>query len=188
MNHHDHVNLLRKGIIAPAGVWADLGAGDGAFTLALADLIGTGGTIYAVDKDGGALRRLAQAMQVNFPTVTLHTQTGDFTRPLDLPLIDGIVMANSLHYVRDKGPALEHIRGYLKPEGRLPLVEYNTDRGNMWVPHPMSFGTWQSLSARHGFRHTELLATHPSRFLGEFFASASLVNYHFSKGVENANL
>jgi hypothetical protein len=43
----------------------------------------------------------------------------------------------------------------------------------MWVPHPLSYPTWQKLAARSGFARTELLATHPSRFLGEFFSAAS---------------
>jgi hypothetical protein len=41
------------------------------------------------------------------------------------------------------------------------------------VPHPLSYPTWQKLAARSGFARTELLATHPSRFLGEFFSAAS---------------
>src|SRR5690554_4106120 len=40
MNHQDHVNLLRPGVPATGGVWADFGAGTGAFTLALAELLG----------------------------------------------------------------------------------------------------------------------------------------------------
>ena len=54
MDHRDHVNLLQAGIPAPGGVWADLGSGTGAFTLALADLIGPTGTIYSADQDAGA--------------------------------------------------------------------------------------------------------------------------------------
>ncbi len=173
MDHTDHVALLRRGVPGPGGVWADLGAGDGAFTLALADLIGPGSTIYAVDRDAGRLRRLADSLARHFPDVTLHTLTGDFTRPLALPPLDGIVMANSLHFVADKSPVLRRIRDYLAPGGRLLMVEYNTDRGNTWVPYPMSYGTWAKLSAAAGFSHTERLATHPSRFLGEFFAAAS---------------
>jgi len=55
MDHTDHVTLLRGGVSAPGGVWADLGSGTGAFTLALSDLLGLSGTIYSVDKDPGAL-------------------------------------------------------------------------------------------------------------------------------------
>ena len=129
MNHHDHVALLTNGIATPGGIWADLGAGDGAFTLALAELIGATGTIYAVDRDEGALHRLARAMQQRFPDVTLHTQHGDFTRPLQLPALDGIVMANSLHFIHHKTETLARIRDYLRPGGRLLMVEYNSDRG-----------------------------------------------------------
>ena len=175
MNHADHVHLLRRGVAAPGGVWADLGAGGGAFTLALAELLGPGATIYAVDRDRGALRQLDAAMRDRFPAVTLHTLAADFTQPLpvpDLPL-DGVVMANSLHFVRRKEPVLGLVRGYLKPNAPLLLVEYNTDRGNVWVPHPLSFGTWRALAARCGFTRTDLLATRPSSFLREFFAAAS---------------
>jgi ubiquinone/menaquinone biosynthesis C-methylase UbiE len=173
MNHGDHVNLLRKGVPPAGGVWADLGAGSGAFTLALAELVGPGADIYAVDKNRGALRQLAQAMGTQFPSVTLHTVVADFTQPLDLPLLDGVVMANSLHFERSKGGVLRLVRGYLKPQGRLLLVEYNTDKGNVWVPHPLSYATWEKLAAGSGFSRTELLATRPSRFLGEFFAAVS---------------
>jgi ubiquinone/menaquinone biosynthesis C-methylase UbiE len=173
MNHADHVNLLRKGVPAAGGVWADLGAGSGAFTLALAELVGPEATIYAVDRDRGALRQLAEAMPARFPGVTLHTVAEDFTQPLALPLLDGVVMANSLHFVRVKEPVLRLVHGYLKPQGRLLLVEYNTDRGNQWVPYPLTYGTWEQLAARSGFACTELLATRRSSFLGEFYAAAS---------------
>ncbi len=56
MTHDDHVALLRGGIPGPGGVWADLGAGSGAFTLALAEQLGPSAEIYAVDADERALR------------------------------------------------------------------------------------------------------------------------------------
>ena len=37
MQHADHVALLRGGVSSPGGVWADFGAGRGAFSLALAE-------------------------------------------------------------------------------------------------------------------------------------------------------
>lgn len=178
MNHQDHVRLLRKGVEQAGGVWADLGAGDGAFTLALAELIGATGTIYAVDRNQNALRRLAQSMQEQFPQVSLHCLVADFDSPLDLPLLDGIVMANSLHFIRHKENTLSLVRGYLKPvgsqpEARLLLVEYNSDQGNQWVPYPLSYPTWERFSRENGFRHTELLATYPSRFMRGIYSAVS---------------
>ncbi len=174
MNHKDHVYLLQKGVPGQGGIWADLGSGSGAFTLALADLIGPTGQIYSVDRDKDALREQERAMRASFPATTVHYITGDFTRRLDLPLLDGIVMANSLHYVPQKDPVLQLVRSYLRPGGRLILVEYNTDRGNMWVPYPLSYGTWETLARQNGFAQTQLLAKVPSRFFGEMYSALSL--------------
>ena len=174
MNHQDHVNLLRKGIDTAGGVWADLGSGGGAFTLALADLIGPEGTIYSVDKSAGALREQEQEMRVRFPEVSVRYIVADFTRRLDLPPLDGVVMANSLHYVKQKDAMIQLVRSYLKPGGRFLLVEYNADGGNMWVPYPLSFGTWETLARKNGFASTQLLATVPSRFLGSMYSALSM--------------
>lgn len=178
MNHEDHVALLRDGVPMPVGssVWADLGAGGGAFTLALAELLGSSGEVIAVDRDARSLRELERELRKRFPATRLHTQAADFTRPLGLPPLDGIVLANSLHFVadRDKGPTLELLRAALKPGGRLLLVEYNAERGNRWVPHPLSYRGWAALAGEHEFTETRLLARRPSRFLGEIFSAVSM--------------
>ncbi|MCK6625331.1 MAG: class I SAM-dependent methyltransferase [Anaerolineae bacterium] len=175
MNHTDHVNLLRRGVPAAAGVWADFGSGTGAFTLALAELLGPGGEIYSVDKDRGALRAQEQAMQARFPQTTVHYLAADFTQPLDLPLLAGLVLANALHFQNYAAQAevIRRLKSYLCPGGRLILVEYNVDRGNMWVPHPLSYQSWAKLARECGFTHTQLLATKPSRFLQEIYAAVS---------------
>ncbi|MEA2501711.1 MAG: hypothetical protein QOD01_1822, partial [Actinomycetota bacterium] len=51
MEHRDHVMLLREGVEGAGKVWADLGSGKGAFTLALADLLGAGAVIHSLDLD-----------------------------------------------------------------------------------------------------------------------------------------
>lgn len=173
MNHDDHVNLLRKGIPEPGGLWADLGSGTGAFTLALAELIGAEGQIYSVDRDANALRRQEATVRAHYPNVRVHTMNADFTQRLDFPTLDGVVMANSLHFVREKAPVLRLIMSYLQPNGRFLLVEYNTDQGNTWVPYPLSFSTWAALAQNAGFSETRLLAARPSRFLGEIYSAVS---------------
>lgn len=173
MNHDDHVRLIRDGVSSGGSIWADLGSGGGAFTLALADLLGPGGHIYSVDTDARALREQRQALQTRFPAVTLEQRVADFTRQLDLPSLDGVVMANSLHFQRHKEPVLQLVRGMLKPGGRLALVEYNADHGNWWVPYPLSYPTWEALAQANGFVGTRLLATIPSRFLREIYSALS---------------
>ncbi|MDQ2907605.1 MAG: class I SAM-dependent methyltransferase [Chloroflexota bacterium] len=174
MNHEDHKDLIREGIPGPDGIWADLGSGGGAFTLALADLIGPAGRIYSVDKDAGALHEQERAMRARFPAVTVSYIVSDFTGVLELPPLDGVVMANSLHFVRQKDAVLQRVRGYLRPGGRLIIVEYNADKGNWWVPYPFSYGTWEALARRNGFSGTQLLARRPSRFLDEMYAAMSM--------------
>ena len=174
MDHHDHVGLLREGVRGSGPAWADLGSGEGAFTLALADLLGPTGSIHTVDRDGRALQVQLRALRDAFPNVTVAPRVADFTQPLELPPLDGIVMANSLHFERDKLAVLRLVRGYLRPAGRLVLVEYDTDRGNPWVPFPLSYRSWAKLAAEAGFRETRHLALVPSRFLGAIYSALSL--------------
>lgn len=174
MDHPDHVALIRAGVPGPGGVWADFGAGGGAFTLALAELVRAGGRIWAIDRDARALRAAGAALRARFPAVAVETVVGDIGRPLDLPALDGALAANALHFLRERerDAALGLIRGYLRPGGRLIVVEYGTDRGNPWVPHPFSYPTWETIARRNGFVGTRLLARRPSRFLGEIYAAA----------------
>jgi ubiquinone/menaquinone biosynthesis C-methylase UbiE len=174
MNHADHVGLLRDGVLGAGPTWADLGSGEGAFTLALADLLGPTGVIHTVDRDARALEVQLGRLREAFPDTSVAPLVADFTKPLALPPLDGIVMANSLHFVRDKRSVLGLVRGYLRPGGHLVLVEYDADRGNPFVPFPLSFATWAQVAAEAGFRDTRRLASVPSRFLGSNDSALSL--------------
>ena len=127
MEHSDHVALLLGGMPVgsqgePPGTWADLGSGTGAFTLALAELLGPGGMIYSVDKDAGALREQERVLRARYPQVSARYISADFTRLLHMPPLDGLVMANSLHFQRDKMPVLQLVQ-------RLPETGWPADRG-----------------------------------------------------------
>ncbi len=173
MDQAELVGLLREGVDAKGGRWADLGAGEGAFTLALADLLGPGANITAVDRDAGSMRGLAAEMGKRFPGTGLEVVVADFTRPLALSGLDGIVMANSLHFVRDKGPVLARVHEMLRPGGSLIVVEYGSDRGNPWVPHPFSYERWVQMAAGAGFERTRMIGTVPSRYLGSMYSAVT---------------
>jgi len=130
VNHQDHINLIKNGVPQVGGTWADFGSGHGAFTLALAEVIGDGGVIYSVDRDHSALQGQLKQMTKQYPAITTHIIPADFTQTLDIPQLDGIIMANSLHFIRDKLPVLDKLLTYLKRGGRLIIVEYNTRKAN----------------------------------------------------------
>jgi len=83
-------------------------------------------------------------------------------------------MANSLHFFKDKTAVLRGARQHLRPGGVLLLVEYNVDKGNPWVPYPISFEIFRELATRAGFATPRLLGKHPSRFLREFYAAEAI--------------
>ena len=148
MDHRDHLELIRDGVAGSGPRWLELGAGDGAFTLALADLLGVGGDITAVDRDAGALRRAVAAVARRFPAATLALVPADFERGLPPGPFDGVLAANSLHFV--------------------------ADRGNPWVPHPFSFSTWREEAVEAGFREPKLIHRVPSRFLGAIYGAVTV--------------
>ncbi len=171
MNHNEHVHLIKKGISTKGGVWADLGSGDGAFTLALRDLAGPESKIYSVDKDRERLKRQKEAFEKQFPHSHIQYIEQDFTGDLQLPKLDGLLMANSLHYVQDHVGFLTQIQKCLKPKGRIILVEYSIDTGNQWVPYPLSFPTFKKIAKDVGFKTVELLERIPSSYWEEMYSA-----------------
>jgi ubiquinone/menaquinone biosynthesis C-methylase UbiE len=174
VDHADHVRLIEAGVDPAARRWLELGAGRGAFTLALADLLGPDAEIVAVDRDAADLAALAVTMADRFPATRLSTVVGDFSRGLPLESgFGGLLAANSLHFVRDPAAVLDRVRHLLQPGARIVIVEYDSDSGNPWVPHPFSFRSWEPIAARAGLTGTRLVGRVPSRFLGAMYAAAS---------------
>lgn len=176
MDHADHVGLLRPGVPASTSArdadrppaWADIGAGTGAFTLALADLLGPGARIVAVDRDAMALAENARTVRARFPATELETRVADLREPLGLGPLDGLVAANSLHFVdsAEQVAVISRLTALLRPAGRFLVVEYDTDVGNHWVPHPFSAARWPALAIAAGLVSPQPLGQVPSRWLG----------------------
>ena len=134
MNLHDAAALIAPAIHTPGGTWADLGAGGGTFTRALARLLGAGATVHAVDRDAGAMAAL------RVPGISTHLADfadADAWRALALPPLDGILLANALHFVRDQRAVVARLAEALAPNGRLVVVEYEGRAPSRWVPYPV---------------------------------------------------
>jgi ubiquinone/menaquinone biosynthesis C-methylase UbiE len=174
VDHADHVGLIRDGVAGAGRRWLELGAGRGAFTLALADLLGPAADIVAIDRDGGDLAELAATIGRRFPETRLTTAVADFRHALTVePGFDGLLAANSLHFVPDPAAVINGIRPLLRSGARIIVVEYDSDSGNPWVPHPFSYRTWEVIAGGRGLLDTRLVGRVPSRFLGAIYAAAS---------------
>jgi ubiquinone/menaquinone biosynthesis C-methylase UbiE len=174
VNHDDHVRLIETGIERNrGGVWADFGAGSGAFTLALRDIAGPDAEIVAVDRDRDSLQTLRATMEGRFPGTRLRLLQANIAGRLTLPPLDGIVVANAIHYIPKSNQValLQQWKEYLQAEGRLIVVEYDSETGNSWVPYPMSYAAFQELAPAAGFTEPLLLGVRPSRWLASIYAA-----------------
>ncbi len=162
MEHSAAVKLIEYEDLETQGQsrWADLGCGRGTFTKALADLLGEGSRIYAIDENKAALRSLPPL----YKGVHIEALAANFVRD-DWPTqLDGILMANSLHFVADQATFLRKLKQHLKAQGQLILVEYDTERSNPWVPYPHDIATWRELFLEAGFAFASEIARRPSAY------------------------
>ena len=176
MNTRDAVALIAGAIPRRPGTWADLGAGEGAFTRALAELLGPNSRIYAVDRDARAVAALERWAAKEAANVT--AVGADFTRPLDLPgldepTLDGILLANALHFVPDADVVLRGLTTWVRPGGRVVLVEYDRRAANRWVPYPIPAARLDALTASAGLSAPVITATRPSAFGGVLYVAAA---------------
>lgn len=157
----DAVNLIENGVAKEPSTWADLGCGNGLFTQALAQLLPTPTTIHAVDINAGALNKIQD--QYNDVKVMKHKY--DFVNdPIVLPALDGILMANSLHFVQDKKSFLKKIELLLQPAAKMILVEYELTNANQWVPFPIQFHELKTLFSTIRFSNITKIGEMPSAY------------------------
>jgi len=165
--------LIGAAVTDAGGTWADLGAGGGTFTRALASLLGPTGVVYAVDRDANALQALSRASARHSGSAAIRTMVGDFTDPLELPPLDGVLLANALHFVPypEQARALGHIARRLEGGGPMVIVEYERSVANPYVPFPVTFDALATLAKDAGLGSPQLLATHPSRYQGSIYSA-----------------
>jgi ubiquinone/menaquinone biosynthesis C-methylase UbiE len=152
--------LIRTPLIewAQPQSWCDLGSGTGTFTVALAQLLAPGSTIYAVDFEQRALEQIPD----QHDGVQICKIVGDLqSSSLRLPSVDGVLMANTLHFIQEQQLLLRRL---LSVTDRFLIVEYERSKPNPWGPYPVGFERLCRLFAEAGVERVEKLSTRGSRF------------------------
>jgi hypothetical protein len=133
--------------------------------MALALLLAPGSEIYAVDLDRRALERMPN----QHGGVEIHKIVGDLrSSSLRFPSLDGILMANTLHFIQEQKVFL---RRFLSAADRFLIVEYERIKPNPWGPYPVSFERLRQLFTEAGVERVEKLATRSSLFGGTMYSA-----------------
>jgi ubiquinone/menaquinone biosynthesis C-methylase UbiE len=159
--------LIRTPLIESARpqAWCDLGCGSGSFTAALANLLAPASTIHAIDLDLRVLREIPE----QYGDVGIRKLVGDIRNPnLSLPLADGILMANTLHFIPEQAELLKRL---MRLTDRFLVVEYERSRPTPWGPYPVGFERLRQLFSQVGAARVEKVATHPSMFGGTLYSA-----------------
>lgn len=137
--------------------WADLGCGSGLFTHALATLLPAGSSVVGIDSEK---QKLSQTLDNGSQIIFLQA---DFEKD-DLPFqdLDGILMANSLHYIPNKNSLISRLQNLMKADVGFIIVEYDTENSNPWVPHPISFSKLKQLFKSLGYHQVEKIGERDS--------------------------
>jgi ubiquinone/menaquinone biosynthesis C-methylase UbiE len=176
MDARDALELIEDAVPSEGGTWADFGAGEGVFTRALAERIGTQGVVYAVDRDASALASLRERVKARpSRVIPVHADfaTDAWPPALDAPSFDGMLFANALHFVRDAAAVLTRLVARLRPGGRVVVVEYDRRAANPWVPFPIPRAGLDKIAADAGLTTPRVVATRPSEFGGDLYAAYS---------------
>jgi SAM-dependent methyltransferase len=172
VNTSEAVALIEAAIPRGTTTWADVGSGDGTFTRALVELLGREARIYAIDRDARALASLRRwAGRDGAGVIPVEA---DFTRALELPeVLDGLLVANALHFVREADVVLARLATLVRSGGRVVIVEYDRRAASRWVPYPISSGRLPKLAASAGLSMPTVTATRPSAFGGVLYVAAA---------------
>ena len=176
MDLRDAEALLAAALSAGPGVWIDFGAGTGTFTRALANRLGAGSRVYAVDRDRRAVASLAGKRWMR--GVDVVPVLSDFTQPSPLPgvtasSIDGMLFANSLHFVAQPEVVLARLMPLVRPGGSVVIIEYDGRRANRWVPHPLPSNSLADVLAKAGLQPPAIVGQRPSAYGGSLYVAVA---------------
>jgi len=113
--------------LKPGDVVGDMGAGPGVLSLPLAKAVAPGGKVYAVEIEQGFLDRIADKARQG-GVANIVTVLGAFSDP-KLPGrdVDVALFHDVLHHIKERAEYLKATARYVKPGGRIAVVELPPD-------------------------------------------------------------
>ncbi|MBI2820252.1 MAG: methyltransferase domain-containing protein [Acidobacteria bacterium] len=125
--------VIEKLRLKPGDIVADIGSGSGTFSIPMAKAIAPNGILYAVDIDQKMLDYVAEKAKKEGVT-NLRTVLGEYEDPL-LPVkdVDVVFYHRTLHMIEKRQAHVNNTAKYLKPDGRIVVIDKNREDSANWM-------------------------------------------------------
>ena len=145
--------VMELAAIQPGMTVADIGAGEGYYTVRLAARVGKSGRVLAQDIDGGALKRLgARVERERLENVSI--KPGEVDDPkLPENSFDRVFLVHMYHEVGEPYPFLWRLRPSLKEGGQVIVVDVDRPTDQHGIPPKLLFCELDAV----GFRLVEFI-------------------------------
>lgn len=125
--------VIAKLRLKPGEIVADIGSGSGAFSIPMARAIGPNGTLYAVDIDQGMLDYVSNRARKE-GVENVRTVLGEYDDPkLPVKTVDVAFFHRVLHMIEHRQAYLNAMAKYLKPDGRIVIIDKNPEDSDNWM-------------------------------------------------------
>ena len=120
----DDTDALLDALAIEAGDWAaDVGSGDGDYTLPMAERVGPSGRVFAVDVDPDKLDELNERLVDDGIEHVTSVYSVEDNPMLPVDSFDAVLVRNAYHHFTAHESMLRHIKAALKSDGRLVIEE-----------------------------------------------------------------
>ncbi len=150
---NEATTVMKLADIQPGMTVADIGAGEGYYTLRLSPRVGRKGRVLAEDIDGAALTLLGDRVQRERLDNVSIKQGDDADPHLPPASFDRIFMVHMYHEVGEPYAFLWHLRPALRPHGRVIVVDVDRPTTMHGIPPRQLFCEFAAV----GFRLTDFI-------------------------------
>jgi ubiquinone/menaquinone biosynthesis C-methylase UbiE len=169
--HGEAERVMDRLAVAPGMRIADIGAGDGYYTVRLAKRLGAGATVYAEDVQQAYLDRLAARLtREGIVGVTLvHGTSADPRLPAQV--VELAILSHVYHEIEHPYEFLYRLHAALAPNGRVAIIDNDKPTGEHGTPPALL----KCELAAVGYRQVDFLSLAPADGYLAVFARPELV-------------
>lgn len=152
-DRNEATTVMNMAGVRPGMTVADIGAGEGYYTVRLAERVGEGGRVVAQDIDEEALQRLGLRVErQRLDNVAIKLGAEDDAK-LPSNSFDRVFMVHMYHEISEPYALIWRLAGSLKPGGQVVVVDVDRPTNRHGIPPDLLFCEFESA----GYRLTEFV-------------------------------